>query len=223
MKQQLKKEIIDIRDNVSQINEDFAIPIPIYNMGKDMDFSVLISLLIRSKFNREESYMYINYSYMDKDEICNECKISQITLSRKLKYLEEKNILTTKNTEHGFVYVINYSIDSKDYVKINREILISLIKNTNKFAIKLYILLKIHCDTLENVPISNTDLCKELGYSVSSNRSISKISSTINLLVEMGFIDKLSTRIYGINEHGKKIIRKVDTYYRLNGIDYFNE
>ncbi len=221
MKQEFKNEMLDVDENTVKKCEDFEIPVPTYEMGKGMDFSILISLLLRSKLDRQKNYRYINYSYIDKEEICKECKISKGTLSRKLKYLEEKNILIPKNAENGLIYIINYSRDEKHYVNIHHIILRGLITNTNKYAIKLYILLKMQCDIFNNNPISNEYLCKQLGYSISSHRSLNNISSWSKLLVEHGFINKVSNRIYSKNEYGKKVITRVDTYYRLNSIEVF--
>ena len=216
------KEIRDTYENTVEKYGDFELPVPTYNMGKDMDFSILISLLLRSKLEKEEgSYRYINYSYIDKDGICEECKISKATLSRKLKYLEDKNILTPKNTENGLIYIINYSRDGRHYVTIHHRILSKLIRNTNKYAIKLYILLKMQCDIFNNNPMSNAYLCKQLGYATSSQRNLDKVGSMANLLVEHGFIDKVKNRIYDKNKDGKSVIIRTDTYYRLNSIETF--
>lgn len=208
-------------ENDIKVYGDIEIPVPVYEMGKGMDFSILISLLLRSKLDRQKNYRYINYSYIDKEEVCKECNISKVTLSRKLKYLEEKNILIPKNAENGLIYIINYSRDKKYYVNIHYTILRNLITKTNKYAIKLYILLKMQCDIINNNPISNKYLCKQLGYSISSERNLNNISSWLKLLVEHGFIKKVSNRIYSKNEYGKKVITRVDTYYSLNSIESF--
>lgn len=219
---ELKKEILDTYENTVEKYGDFKIPIPTYEMGKEMDFSILVSLLLRSKLEKEEgNYRYINYSYIDKDEICKECKISKATLSRKLKYLERTKILIPKNTENGLIYIINYSRDGKYYVTINHRILRKLITNTNKYAIKLYILLKMQCDIFNNNPMSNAYLCKQLGYSTSSQKNLDNVGSWAKLLVEYGFIEKVQNRIYGINKDGKRVIIRTDTYYRLNSIETF--
>ena len=96
MKQKLKKEILDTYENTVEKYGDLEIQVPTYEMGKDMDFSILISLLLRSKLDRQKNYRYIDYSYIDKEEVCKECKISKGTLYRKLKYLEEKNIIVQR-------------------------------------------------------------------------------------------------------------------------------
>lgn len=140
MKQEFKKEILDTYENTVGKYGVSEIPVPTHYMAKDMDFRILISLLLRSKLNREENYRYINYSYIDKEGICDECQISRVTLSRKLKYLEGVNILIPKSTDNGLIYIINYSKDEKYSVNIHHKILRRLVKNTNKYAIKLYIL-----------------------------------------------------------------------------------
>lgn len=221
MKQEFKKEILDTYENTVGKCEDFEIPVPTYEMGKGMDFSILISLLLRSRLDKQKNYRYINYSYIDKEEVCKECKISKGTLYRKLKYLEGKNILIPNSAENGLIYIINYSRDEKHYVNIHHRILRSLITNTNKYAIKLYILLKMQCDIFNNNPVSNAYLCKQLGYSTSCQRNLDNISSWSKLLVEHGFIEKVSNRIYGKNEYGKTAIKRVDTYYSLNNIEVF--
>lgn len=221
MKQEFKKEILDTYENTVGKCEDFEIPVPAYEMGKDMDFSILISLLLRSRLDKQKNYRYINYSYIDKEEVCKECKISKGTLYRKLKYLEGKNILIPNSAENGLIYIINYSRDEKHYVNIHHRILRNLITNTNKYAIKLYILLKMQCDIFNNNSISNAYLCKQLGYSTSCQRNLDNISLWSKLLVEHGFIEKISNRIYSENEYGKRVIKRVDTYYRLNSIEAF--
>lgn len=220
--QEFIKEILDTYENTVKKYGDFELPVPTYEMGKDMDFSILVSLLLRSKLERKEgNYRYINYSYMDKEDICKECKISKATLSRKLKYLEEKNILILKNTDSGLIYIINHSRDGKYYVTIHHRILRKLIRTTNKYAIKLYILLKMQCSIFNNNPMSNAYLCEQLGYATSSQRNLDKVGSMANLLVEHGFIEKAQNRIYDKNKDGKKVIIRTDTYYRLNSIETF--
>lgn len=221
MIQEFKNEILDTYENTMKKYGDFEIPVPTYYMGRDMDFSILVSLLLRSKLKKQGSYRYINYSYIDKDAICNECKISKKTLYRKLKYLEEINILTPKNTENGLIYIINYCKDGKHYVTIHHRILMRLIRDTNKYAIKLYILLKMQCDIFNNNPMSNAYLCKQLGYSTSSKRNLEKVGSMANLLVKHGFIEKTQNRIHCKDKDGKMVKVRVDTYYRLNGIENF--
>ena len=88
---------------------DFELPVPTYELTKKMDFSVIVALLLRSNVNtKTDSHRYIDYSKINKKAICEECKISLKTLERRLKYFEEKNIITVQNTKRGLVYIINY-------------------------------------------------------------------------------------------------------------------
>ena len=118
---------------------DFELPVPTYELTKKMDFSVIVALLLRSNVNtKTDSHRYIDYSKINKKAICEECKISLKTLERRLKYFEEKNIITVQNTKRGLVYIINYSLDGKYYVTIHHRILRNLLKYTNKDAMKVY-------------------------------------------------------------------------------------
>lgn len=199
---------------------DFELPVPTYEINQKIDFSVIVALLLRSNSNNKtDSHRYIDYSKINKKAICEECKISVTTLDRRLKYLEEKKILETKNTNRGLVYIINYSLDGKYYVVIHHRILKNLLKYTNKDAIKVYILLKIQCDILENrKPMTNAFLCSQLGYSPNSKKNLENIGSWTNTLANNGFIEKIQDRIYK-EENGKRVIDRVDTYYKVNTID----
>lgn len=203
-----------------EVYGDFELPVPTYEINQKIDFSVIVALLLRSNSNNKtDNHRYIDYSKINKKAICEECKISVKTLDRRLKYLEEKNILTTKNTNRGLAYVINYSLDGKYYVVIHHRILKNLLKYTNKDAIKVYILLKIQCDVLENKrPMSNAYLCTQLGYSPSSKKNLENIGSWTNTLANNGFIEKIQNRIYK-EENGKKVIDRVDTYYKVNTLE----
>lgn len=200
---------------------DFELPVPTYEINQKIDFSVIVALLLRSNVNtKTDSHRYIDYSKINKKAICEECKISTKTLDRRLKYLEEKNILTTKNTSRGLAYVINYSKDGKYYVVIHHRILKNLLKYTNKDAIKVYILLKIQCDVLENKrPMSNAYLCTQLGYSPNSKKNLENIGSWTNTLANNGFIEKIQNRVYTRNEDGKNVILRTDTYYKVNTLE----
>lgn len=196
---------------------DFELPVPTYDMSKKIDFRVIIALLLRSNANtKTDDYRYIPFSRINKKAICEECNICMRTLKSKLKYLEEKRILTTKNTNRGLIYKINYSLDGKYYVTIPHKILRKLLLSKNKDIIKVYILLKVQCDILNNTkPMSNAYLCSLLGYSVKNNRNIDNMGKWTNTLEELGLIDKNKYRIYHENENGKRVILKTDTYYTI--------
>lgn len=199
---------------------DFELPVPTYEINQKIDFSVIVALLLRSNSNNKtDNHRYIDYSKINKKAICEECKISISTLDRRLKYLEEKKILTTKNTSRGLAYIINYSKDGKYFVIIHHRILKNLLKYTNKDAIKVYILLKMQCDNMGNKrPMSNAYLCSQLGYSPNSKKNLENIGSWTNTLANNGFIEKIQNRIYK-EENGKKVIDRVDTYYKVNSIE----
>ena len=144
---------------------DFEVPVPTWDMTKKIDFSVVVALILRSNTNiKTDKHRYIDYSKINKNQICEECKISRQTLDRRLKYLEEKQILIAVNTSRGLTYKINYALDGKYYVVIHHRLLKNLLKYTNKDAIKVYLLLKIQCDILNNnKPMTNAYLCNLLG------------------------------------------------------------
>lgn len=204
---------------------DFEMPVPTYEMDKKIDFSVIIAILLRSNSNtKTDNHRYIDYSRLNKKAICEECKISLRTLERRLKYLEEKNIITTENTKRGLVYIINYSLDGKYYVTIHHRILKNLLKYTNKDAMKVYILLKIQCDLLKNTrPMSNAYLCSLLGYPTNNERNLTNMGSWTNTLANNGFIEKIQNRVYHTNEDGKQVILRTDTYYKINTLETWNK
>ena len=208
-----------------EVYGDFEIPIPTYELNQKVDFSVIVALMLRSNSNtKEDNHRYVDYSRINKKKICEECKISERTLNRRLKYLEEKNILTTKNTSRGMAYIINYSKDGRYYVTIHHRILKNLLKYTNKDAIKVYILLKIHCEILGNKkPMSNAFLSSQLGYSTSSQSNLDNIGSWTNTLANNGFIEKIQNRIYSTDSKGNKFIERVDTYYKINTLENWNK
>ena len=208
-----------------EIYGDFELPVPTYELNKKIDFSVIVALLLRSNSNtKTENHRYIDYSKINKKQICEECKISLKTLERRLKYLEEKKILTTKNTNRGLVYIINYSLDGKYYTTIHHRILRNLLKYTNKDAMKVYILLKIQCDLLNNKrPMTNAYLCSLLGYPTNNERNLTNMGSWTNTLANNGFIEKIQNRVYEENKEGKKVIVRVDTYYKINTLDTWNK
>lgn len=205
-----------------KIYGDFKLPVPTYVLNKKIDFSVIVSLLLKSNTNLKESNtIYIDDIRLDKDAICKECNINRATLERRLKYLCETNILEAKNTDRGLIYIINYSKDNKYYVTIEHRILKYLLEHTDKDVIKMYILLKVQCDILKNnKPMSNAYLCSQLGYSTTSANNLSKIGRLTNTLVEHGLIEKVQKRIYKM-ENGKKVIMRTDTYYKINNLKIF--
>ena len=208
-----------------EIYGDFELPVPTYEINKKIDFSVIVALLLRSNLNTNtENHRYIDYSRINKKAICEECKISRQTLENRLKYLEKKEIITTKNTKRGLVYIINYSKDGKYYVAIHHRILKNLLKYTNKDAMKVYILLKIQCDLLKNTqPMTNAYLCSLLGYPTNNNRNIDNMGKWTNTLANNGFIEKIQNRVYAKNEDGKNVVLRTDTYYKINPLETWNK
>ena len=223
--EELESLIYNTYEDDVAIYGDFEMPVPTYEMNKKIDFSVIVALLLRSNSNNKtENHRYIDYSKLNKKAICEECKISRQTLERRLSYLEEKNILTTKSTKRGLVYIINYSLDGKYYVTIHHRILKNLLKYTNKDAMKVYVLLKIHCDLLKNKkPMSNAYLCSLLGYPTNNNRNIDNMGKWTNTLANNGFIEKIQHRIYGKNEDGRPVILRTDTYYKVNTLETWDK
>ena len=204
---------------------DFELPVPTYELNKKMDFSVIVALLLRSNSNtKTDNHRYIDYSRINKKAICEECKISRQTLDNRLKYLEEKEIIKVKSTNRGLVYIINYSKDGKYYVTIHHRILKNLLRYTNKDAMKVYILLKIQCDLLKNTkPMTNAYLCSLLGYPANNNRNLDNMGKWTNTLANNGFIEKIQNRAYDYNEDGKKVITRIDTYYKINPIEIWDK
>ncbi|GAA0093039.1 hypothetical protein UT300009_30690 [Paraclostridium bifermentans] len=203
---------------------EFELPIPTYEFDRKIDFSVIVAMLLRSNGNpKEEDYRYVDYNKLNKNAICKECKISRATLDRRLKYLEEKNIITLEKTSKGYIYIIRYSKDGRYYVTIQHRLLKNMLKYTNKDAMKVYILLKIQIELLGNKrPMTNAFIASQLGYSTSSQKNLDNIGSWTNTLANNGFIEKTHHRIYTTNEQGKTIIERVDTYYKLNDLDTWN-
>lgn len=204
---------------------DFELPIPTYELNKKIDFSVIVALILRSNSNvKTDSHRYIDYSKLNKKAICEECKISLRTLERRLEYLKEKKIITAQSTKRGLVYKINYSLDGKYYVTIHHRILKNLLRCTNKDVLKVYILLKVQCDILNNTrPMTNAFLCSQLGYPTNNNRNIDNMGKWTSTLANLGFIEKIRSRVYNVNEEGKTVIVRTDTYYKVNTLENWNK
>lgn len=200
---------------------DFEMPIPTYEFDKKIDFSVIVAILLCSNGNpKEDNYRYINYNRLNKNAICKECGISRKTLDRRLKYLQEKNIITLEKTSKGFVYIIRHSKDNRYFVSVQHRLLKNMLKYTNKDAMKVYILLKIQIGLLGNRrPMTNAFIASQMGLDPRSGRVLSNISSWTNTLANNGFIEKEHYRIYDTNEVGAAIIKRVDTTYKLNDLD----
>ncbi|HSQ87764.1 hypothetical protein [Romboutsia sp.] len=204
---------------------DFEMPVPTYELEKQIDFSVILALLLVSNSNRkEDTYRYIDYSRINKREICEECKISRYTLERRLKYLEEKNIITLKNTKRGLTCIINYSKNGRYYVSIQHRILKALNSTFNKNIVKTYILLNIQCEYLKNTrPMTNAFLCSQLGYATNNERNLTNMGQWTSTLANCGFIEKIQNRVYVKNEDGKNIVERVDTYYKINPLEVWEK
>jgi len=207
------------------VHGDFEMPVPTYDMEKRIDFSVIIALLLRSNSNpKQDNYRYIDYSKINRREICEECKISMRTLDTRLRYLEEKNIITAKNTSRGLAYIINHSKDEEPVVSIQHRILKALHSLFNKNIIKTYILLKMQCECLNNTrPMTNAFLCSQLGYATNNERNLTNIGQWTSALANCGFIEKIHNRIYVRNKEGKNVIERVDTYYKINTLEVWEK
>lgn len=196
---------------------DFEMPIPTYIFNSKIDFSVIISILLVSNSNpKDETYRYINYNKLNKQAICNECGISRKTLERKLKYLEEQNIINLKNTSKGYVYIINYSKEGRYFVRVQYSMLKAMLSHVSKDAIKVYLALKVQIDRINNrSAMTNAFLACQIGYSPNSKKTLQKIGAWGDELAAKGFIKKKHFRVFKENENGKTIIEKTNTYYTL--------
>ena len=194
----------------------FELPVPTYVIDKKIDFRLLFALLLRSNNNLEDDYRYIDYESLNVNAICKELNICKKTFRNKVKYLEDVNIITYKNTSRGLVMRINYNKDGKYYVTLQHEIMHHLLRNFNSNNIKIYIVLKIYCDMLKNKrSITAAELCSQLGYATNSKNNLNNMYKWTNKLEEDNLIEKTRSRIYWINETGKKVVERVDTYYQI--------
>lgn len=208
--------IYNTYENTVSIYGDFEMPVPTYAMDKKVDFRVLLALLLRSNKAKESNTRYVEYSRLNKKQICEECKIIDRTLHRKLKILEERGIIIPKNTNEGLTYFINCSKEGKYFVGIQHKILNYLYKHFDRNIIRVYIVLKIQCDVLKNRGSMNREyLCSILGYSTNSANNKGNIGKWTNTLWEHGLIDKVKKPIYQKNAEGKISIMRVDTYYSI--------
>lgn len=208
--------IYNTYENTVSIYGDFEMPVPTYAMDKKVDFRVLLALLLRSNKAKESNIRYVEYSRLNKKQICEECGIDISTLHKKLKILEELRIIIPKNTNEGLTYFINCSKEGKYFVGIQHKILNYLYKHFDKNIIRVYIVLKIQCDVLKNRGSMNREyLCSILGYSKNSANNRGNIGKWTNILYEHGLIDKVKKPIYQKNEDGKISIMRVDTYYSI--------
>lgn len=217
----MEDRIYNTYENTVAIYGDFEMPIPTYEFDRKIDFSVIVAILLCSNGNpREEDFRYINYNKLNKDAICRDCGISRKTLDRRLKYLQEKNIITLEHTSKGYVYIIRHSKDDRYFVRVQHRLLKNLLRYTNKDAMKVYILLKIQIELLKNKrPMTNAFIASQLGLDPRSGRVLSNIGSWTNALANNGFIEKKHHRFYGVNDQGKSIIEKVETVYELNDLE----
>ena len=71
--------------------------------------------------------------------------------------------------------------------------------------------------------MTNAYLCSLLGYPTNNNRNIDNMGKWTNTLANNGFIEKIQNRAYDYNENGKKVITRVDTYYKINDLETWNK
>ena len=217
----MENRMYDTYENTVAQYGDFEIPIPTYEVDNKIDFSVIVAILLRSNVKtKEDNYRYINYNRLNKDAICKECDISRTTLDRRLKCLQEENIITLEQTSKGYVYIIRHSKDNRYFVSVQHRLLKNILKYTNKDAMKVYILLKIQIELLGNKrPMTNAYIASQMGLDPSSEIVLSNVSSWTNALANNGFIEKEHHIVYEKIEEGKIIIERVDTTYELNDLD----
>ena len=222
---QIVENLYNTYENTIKVYGDFELPVPTYEINSKVDFRIILALILRSNVNTQtDNYRYIEYSNLNKKEICKECGISRQTFDRKIEYLENIGILSRKQKNNGMIYIINYSKGGKYYITIQHKILKYMLDNIDDDAIKVYLILKIQCDILKNRrPMTNAYICSLLGKSPSSKNNLYKITKGTNILVEHGLINKVQKRIYDKNKDGKTIIIRTDTYYTINTFEVWNK
>ena len=195
---------------------DFELPVPTFVIDKKIDFKLLIALLLRSNNNIQDDYRYLDYCKLNIKELCMELDISSKTLKSRMKYLEDKGILKYVNSSRGLILRINYNKEGKYYVKVSHATLKCLLESLSNDSIKVYFLLKIYYEIFKNnKPVTLAYLCNQLGYATNNKRNLDNMSRWSNELVEHDLVEKNKFRIYKQNSNGKKVIERVDTYYKI--------
>ena len=210
-------------ENNLNVYGDFELPVPTYIFNKKIDFKIIVAMILRSNANIDkDTYRYLDASKFNKDEVCRECNISRKVLNNKIKYLKEIGIISTKNSNRGLVYIINYSKCSRYYVTIPHKFLKTLYDTLDSDTLKVYIILLVQCKYLNNKrPMSNAYICSQLGYSINATNNLGKIGQCTSKLHDLGFIKKRKELIYKQNKDGKSIIQSTNTYYTIN--DFYLE
>lgn len=143
---------------------------------------------------------------------------SMRTLERDFKFLSQLgyvNIINTKSK--GLCYIIQQSVDGKNYISISYNRWKKLITWTNKNMLRLYVVFEIKCNCNNYVMLTREYLCKCMGINpTEGNKKF--IGTMVQGLERLGaiIIDRKHETIKIQDENGNTKYKNVThNYYRL--------
>lgn len=213
-----KEELLE-----SIIGKDYSFPVSSnksHMMNKKLDYKVIMLLtLLSNKQTEEDAYEgsieLWRYIYRNKltnyQELIEEISGSKLNTTFKTinKIIKEKDsVIKLRKTECGdIIYDIVYSTNHREFVIIDTNIMLELIRNFDSSAIKIYVLFCYMCVQKEK-QMTQEWILKQIGLSVNNNNE-QKITNITNALAKCGLINKRT-----ITSESKRRI----TYYKVNSV-----
>lgn len=196
---------------LEDLNFDVAINTSKINLqNKKCNYKVLaiLSLLSNRKSDKVNSFAE-NYRYIYENKIIdNKLIIEELSsmklntfISNAMKLANNSNLVSCKIQNNKVCYFLHHETfkTHREYITIDSQRLIELIKIADSNAIKIYMLLSYMCKDFKLV--TNEYICEQIGLSKKSNRNIQSVINSINVLVENNYILKDKQKSFVVVEN----------------------
>lgn len=205
--EQIIEEAITEKNNYDKMLKYAVRSEDIYMKNKNCNYNDYSILNYISGHNPNEEHRYI----YRKDVLKDKTKIEELSGKKIENYFKSINkiiklgdLIVPKDVNGEIVYIINNKdINNRKYVLLEKDIIRYLIDVGNKYLTKLYILLKYRCNTKTYTKISRKDIAENIGLSVNSGSTLTKITNLIVALKNHNLIESYTEYDNKVNTDGK--------------------
>ena len=229
IEEQIKTDKPLTEEPVKVIIDYIERPMPAHNnVLRDRKFKigdVFGSMMYKSNKSKGEvkGMKFTNYIYENKMDdvmsfINNECgkKMGRRTFDKHLKYILSTgyDLVGLKNTPNGLAYQLSATIDGGYYVTIPNCQLRDLLLCSNEDMLRLFIIFKDYSkdDTGKFITMDRGFLARSIGLSDKSTKTLDRISTMVNGLARLGYIEIKVTNEPYVDKEGNKAYRTVNSY-----------
>lgn len=214
-------------------NELRKVPLPAHNRvlrDKKFKYNTFASLMACSNKNIGDVKVmeFSNYLYDNKIDEAIEFiyettgkHISKRTFNGHVKNIIDSgyDLVGLQNTPNGLAYLLRAEYDGGYFVTIPLIQLKDLLACTNKNMLKLYVFLKDYLKDKEGFATMDRNfIAKSIGLSTNTHKGADIISTMVNGLARLGYIEIKKVNESYVDSDGNKAFRTINSY-RLRSLE----